>query len=571
MATPGENTLMSDQSSHHTPPANGGHSRPAEFGLRLLLALTLLLLPSQVFGQGDGVPALPAEGIEAATVRVDGYDLFPVRGISAYPATRRARDIQARIAAIASDPSISVEELKAVSGADREQIFAGETMILAVVDADAELAGIERRLLAEVYLGRIREAIETYRRDRSPQVLLINSGYVLAATIILALVAVGLRAAFRRLEIAIAHRYGWRIDGLKVKSVELLDAEQIWTAVRGALKLAHALLLLSAVYWYLNFALSLLPWTRKLSYGLLHMVLDPVRAIGTGLLTYTDNVIFLVILFFIVRYVLRLLRGFFSAVRKGKVTFASFEPEWAWPTYRIIRLLVIVFAIVVAYPYIPGSDSEAFKGISIFLGVLFSLGSSSVISNIIAGYTMTYRRAFKVGDRVKIGETVGDVAEMRLLVTHLRSLKNEEVVIPNSTILNNEVVNYSSLAREDGLILHTTVGIGYEIPWRQVEAMLLLAAERTGGLLKDPQPFVLQKSLGDFAVNYELNAYCTTPRRTMSLYNALHQNIQDVFNEYGVQIMTPAYERDTEQPKVVPKDQWYAPPAQPPAPEKQGS
>jgi small-conductance mechanosensitive channel len=217
--------------------------------------------------------------------------------------------------------------------------------------------------------------------------------------------------------------------------------------------------------------------------------------------------------------------------------------------------------VVVAYPYIPGSDSEAFKGISLLLGVLFSLGSTSLISNIIAGYTMTYRRAFKVGDRVKIGAHVGEIVNIRLMVTHMRSLKNEEVVLPNSAILAGEIVNYSAMAGERGLILHTEVGIGYEVPWRQVEAMLLMAADRTPGLLKQPEPFILQKALGDFAVIYELNAYCREADRMPLFYADLHRNIQDVFNEYDVQIMTPNYVADTEQAKLVARKDWYAPPA----------
>jgi len=183
---------------------------------------------------------------------------------------------------------------------------------------------------------------------------------------------------------------------------------------------------------------------------------------------------------------------------------------------------------------------------------------------VIASYTMTYRRAFRIGDRVKIGEVTGDVLDMRILVTHIQSLKNEEVIIPNSAILNNEVINYSKMTREHGLILHTTVGIGYEVPWRQVEAMLLMAAENTPGLLKDPKPFVLQTGLADFAVNYELNAYCGDEKQTMALYSDMHRNIQDIFNQYEVAIMTPAYETDTPAPKIVPKEQWYAEPAVPP-------
>jgi small-conductance mechanosensitive channel len=247
----------------------------------------------------------------------------------------------------------------------------------------------------------------------------------------------------------------------------------------------------------------------------------------------------------------------------GTVQIKGFDPDWALPTFRILRLLVIVFALVVAYPYVPGSQSEAFKGISILVGVIFSLGSSSAVANVIAGYTMIYRRAFKVGDRIKIDTIIGDVTEMRLQVTHLRSPKNEEITIPNSTILSSSVTNFSRLAREQGLILHTTVGIGYETPWRQVEAMLLEAAQRTPGLLRKPAPFVLLLSLDDFAVTYELNVYCDQPQESLNLYAALHRNILDLFNEHGVQIMTPAYMGDPATPKIVPRDQWFAPPATP--------
>jgi small-conductance mechanosensitive channel len=184
-----------------------------------------------------------------------------------------------------------------------------------------------------------------------------------------------------------------------------------------------------------------------------------------------------------------------------------------------------------------------------------------VIANLIAGFAMTYRRTFRIGDRVRIGDAVGDVTDIRLQVTKIRTPKNEEVIVPNSTILGGEVTNFSTLARSQGLILHTTVGIGYETPWRQVEAMLLLAAERAEGTLSEPRPFVLQKALGDFCVTYELNVYCDRPQAMPQLYTELHRAILDVFNEFGVQIMTPAYEGDPPQPKVVPREQWFTAPA----------
>ena len=231
------------------------------------------------------------------------------------------------------------------------------------------------------------------------------------------------------------------------------------------------------------------------------------------------------------------------------------------PTYKIVRVLVIAFGLIVAYPYIPGSKSAAFQGVSLFIGIVFSLGSSSAISNIIAGYMMTYRRAFKVGDRVKVGTPS---ARSSRCAFRSRTFGRSRTKRSSFRIRRFSPATSSTTARcreRRGSILHTEVGIGYETPWRQVEAMLIMAAERTSGLATDPRPFVLHKKLGDFAVAYELNVYCTNVPRMLQLYTALHRNILDVFNEYGVQIMTPAYETDPADPKLVRRQDWYAAPA----------
>jgi small-conductance mechanosensitive channel len=335
----------------------------------------------------------------------------------------------------------------------------------------------------------------------------------------------------------------------------------LWGLVRDLARLGKMIVVALIGYLFLQFALAQLPWTRGASILLGVWLLAPLKLLGGALVTTLPDLIFLVVLYFLTRWSLRLLRLFFDAVGRGEVIFAGFDCAWSDPTYKLVRVAVVALAVVIAYPYIPGSSSEAFKGISLFFGVLLSLGASSIISNIMAGFTMTYRRAFNEGDIIRIGDISGRVTSMRLVVTHLRTPKNEEVVIPNSKILEDEIVNYSTLAREHGLILHTTVGIGYETPWRQVEALLLEAARRTPGLAAEPPPFVLQKSLGDFAVNYEINAPCSDPRQMPRLYSELHSRILDVFNEYGVQIMTPAYEDDPEQPKLVPNEEWYRAPA----------
>ena len=373
----------------------------------------------------------------------------------------------------------------------------------------------------------------------------------------------GINWSFRRIDTFLDKNVRERIEKLETRSSRVVQARQLWELMRSVVRGIRVLLILVLVYFFLNSVLTIFPWTRHIARSLLSFALNPLAEIAKSVLDYVPSLFFLAILIFLARYLLKMMRAFFRSIDRGRLKFENFDSDWAMPTYKIARLIVIIFTVVLAYPYIPGSDSEAFKGMSIFLGVLVSLGSTSAISNVIAGYTMTYRRAFREGDRVRIDDIIGDVTEMRLLVTHIRSLKNEEIVVPNSKILNSEVVNYSTLAQNEGLILHTIVGIGYEVPWRQVEAMLIMAAQRTSGVLTDPKPFVLQKALADYAVNYELNAYCKEEKKMGELYSELHRNIQDVFNEYGVQIMTPSYEADPPDAKVVAKENWYAAPADP--------
>ncbi|MDG4553905.1 MAG: mechanosensitive ion channel [Candidatus Competibacter sp.] len=508
---------------------------------------------------------LAAGQYERAEVLVDGRVVLSVRGVEAFPAQQRAEEIARRIVTAAKDPAIPAGAVRTEDKGDRTDLHAGDRFLFNLFDADAELEGISRKILAEATQLRLIEAIASYRHDRSPRVLLINSLYALAAILAAVGLLFGFHRSFHHLDDIVARRLQIHLKALEAQSARFLRAQQLANASRGALKVIFVLLKAALAFLSLNFVLGLYPWTRPFAAWLFDLILDPIHAMALAVLATIPDLIFIALLILVTRYILKMIETFFSSIDQGAIRLASFEREWAWPTYRIARLLVIIFAVVMAYPYVPGSQSDAFKGISIFLGLIISLGSSSIIANIIAGYSLAYRRPFKIGDRVKINGIVGDVMEMRVLVARLRSPKNEEIVLPSTTILNGEVINYSTFAREQGLVLHTTVGIGYETPWRQVEAMLRMAADRTVGLLKQPPPFVLQTALGDFAVTYELNAYCKDPQAMARLYSVLHQNILDVFNEYGVAIMTPAYISDPPEPKLVPKDQWYAAPATTPA------
>jgi small-conductance mechanosensitive channel len=531
-------------------------------GIHFLVFFLLLVTASNLPAQQPEEEA--SDEIRTAVLSIDGNPLTELRGIKSFPASDRVKLVRDRIIALARDESFDVDDLVLKDEDSRVSIYAGDTLVVAVFDVDAELEGVDKKLLAEVLRVKIISAIVQFRNDRSPAVLLTRSAYALGLTGAVFLLLWGIIRLFRWLDGWAVRHVQKSLDTLASKSHSLIHGGQIWSLFAGFLRGLRFFVVIIVLYFYLNTLLGLYPWTRPAALILFELILNPVRSLWLGFLRSLPNLVFLAILYLVVRYILKLTRTFFKGVEGGRIKLQSFDRDWAAPTYKIVRLLIIAFSLVIAYPYIPGSDSGAFKGISLFLGVIFSLGSSSFIANMMAGMAMTYRGAFKEGDRVRIGDVMGEVKEVKLMITRINTLKNESVVIPNSNILNSNVVNYSHLAKDKGVVVYTTVGIGYDVPWRQVEAMLLLAAERTPGLQKDPAPFVLQKEMGDFAVNYEINAFCKDVSRMLSIKSDLHRSIQDLFNEHGVQIMSPAYEGDPETPKVVPPDQWYAAPASKP-------
>lgn len=529
----------------------------------ILLALVIHLTCSQA--NSAAAPKPQEVKSPGYPVTLGGQTIFYIRDIKGYPAEERARTIAERVKRIAENrgiPATSVE----VSQYQQPitLVSAGTEMVMAVFDEDARVEGRSRQEVAAEYSESLRSAIERYRRDYSLRSILFGSLYTFIAVLLLVAALYGLTRLHRRVHKAIEVWASSRKVLIHIQSLELIRSERFGPALVMTAKLIRLAIVLVLTYACLHAALSSFPWTRPFAGRLISYVLIPLKTMGGAVLSEIPNLIYLSVIIAITFYVSKVMRLFFAEIERGGIVFEGFYPEWAQPTYKICRLLVVAFAAVVSFPYIPGSNSPAFKGVSVFLGVLFSLGSSSAIANVIAGYMLIYRRVFKVGDRVKIGDFVGDVVATRLQVVHLRTVKNEEITVPSSTIVNSHVINYSALAKEKGLILHTTVTIGYDAPWRQVEALLLLAAERTKGLLREPPPFILQTSLDDFYVSYELNVYTDVPQAMLDIYADLHRNIQDAFNEYGVQIMSPNYRGDPAQPKVVPKEQWYAAPAKAP-------
>jgi small-conductance mechanosensitive channel len=501
----------------------------------------------------------------AQPVAIGNKTVFTLKGVQGYSALERARTITGRINAIAENPRIDTTSITTIAYQQpMTLISAGNELIMVVFEEDALAEGRSRQELAAQWSQELRTAIENYRQEHSVKWIMTGVFKALIATLILILAIFVLSKGYHKADTFMQEWMGKKKISIHIQSFELVRAERIGVIFSSILRTIRLILVLFIVYVYIHIVLSSFPWTSAYANQVLTFVIRPFQIIAAAIWVQVPNLFFVAIISLLAFYVVKLMGIFFAEVEKGTVILKGFYPGWAQPTYRICRILIAVIALVMAFPYIPGSNSPAFKGISIFIGILFSLGSTSAISNVLAGYSLIYRRVFKVGDRVKIADFMGDVMEMRLQVTHLRTIKNEEIVVPNSMINNSHVINYSSLAAQKGLILHTSVTIGYDAPWRQVHALLLMAAEKTPGLLRDPAPFVLQTSLDDFYVSYELNVYCDTPLEMARIYTDLHKNIQDAFNEYGVQIMSPSYRFDPDRPKVVPKDRWYAAPAEPP-------
>jgi len=523
--------------------------------------MALLGLPAATYAADEAESVVQA----TAPVRLDGVDLFVVRGISSLPAEKRADKITQRIEDVAADAAITPEMLRVESKDEFDSIYAGDRLVVTLVDADAKVEGVKLHTLAYATKMAIGEAIIRHRAERHPRALLIKLAQALGFALGLALV-VYLLLRFRSWAIHfIESRLQQRMAALENASRSIVRAQQVWRVAEALLLFSVGLLMVIVVALGVSEVLSLFPWMRGLGIALHDALVTPLFGAGRAFMDYLPKLVTLLLIVLLFSFLLKMMRTTFEAVEQGRLQFKGFDPEWTWPTFRLMRFGVLAFAVVMAYPFIPGSQSEAFKGMTILLGVLISIGSSSIISNIVAGYSMTYRRAFSIGDRIRVGDTLGDVTERRLLVTHVMTPKNEEVVIPNSIILSSEIVNYSTMAKQDGVIVSSSVGIGYDAPWRQVESMLLLAASRTEGKKPGSTSFVRQKSLNSFDVTYEVYVFCDKAQQMPVLLTELNRQILDVFNEYGVQIMTPSYESDPDTVKIVPRDQWYAEPAQPPA------
>ena len=446
--------------------------------------------------------------------------------------------------------SVSVDHSDIVS-----DLMYGNKVLLSLTDQDALWEGVSRDSLANERRQNVVDKLHEMKAEHGIWrmakrilyfVLVIVGQYFLFRLT---------NWLFRKLKVRILRLKDTKIKPVSIQGYELLDAQ----------KQANLLVFLASVGRYILMGLQLLftvplifiifPQTEGLAYRLLGYIWNPIRGIFVGIIDYIPKLFTIIVIWYAVKYLVRFVLYLAREVEGGRLKINGFYPDWAMPTFHIIRFLLYAFMIAMIYPFLPGSNSGVFQGISVFVGLIVSLGSSTVIGNIIAGLVITYMRPFKIGDRIQLNDTTGNIIEKTPLVTRIRTPKNEVVTVPNSFVMSSHTVNYSTSAREYGLIIHSEVSIGYDIPWRKVNELLIDAALNTPGVVDDPRPFVLETSLSDWYPVYQVNAYIKEADKMPQIYSNLHQNIQDKFNEAGIEIMSPHYMamRDGNE-TTIPKD-----------------
>jgi small-conductance mechanosensitive channel len=344
------------------------------------------------------------------------------------------------------------------------------------------------------------------------------------------------------------------VQPLRIQKQEILSAAEVAVILSRTFLVISWTLRIFIIISFINMVLGLFHWTRNLAEMSVGLLRSAVAGIWQSFVDYLPDLITALVIIFFAYLLLRLFKLVFMGIQRKRIRIPGFYPEWAKTSFALLRLLVIALTVVVVFPYLPGSDSPAFQGVSIFLGVLFSLGSTSAVATVVAGIVITYTRAFRSGDQVRISDSEGKVIERTAFVTRIRTPKNVEISIPNASIMAGKVINFSTQARQAGIMLHTGVTIGYDVPWPKVQELLLSAATATEHIEEDPKPFVLQTALDDNYVAYELNASTRRADMRPKIYSALHANILDAFHMAGVEITSPHYRavRDGNEPAMAP-------------------
>ncbi|MFN8257060.1 MAG: mechanosensitive ion channel family protein [Bacteroidales bacterium] len=496
--------------------------------------------------------ALLRQKIDTLRMQTKGYAVAPFNDTLFYIFTRilslsaeaRSKNISKCIKQVYQEPFFNPDSLILTENEIGTEInYKHQMTVMFVTKVDGLLVNKSDRQLAAEYLKIIRTALVYEKKANSFVSWIKRIGLVLLIIAGLSLIILLINKVFAWINKHLILSFDKFLNNLTISKIKIFSNLPFNKVVLPFTTLLRIISIIITIYLSLPLIFSIFPETEIWAGTLLQWILDPAAKALDGIIGFLPDLFSILVIVFIFRYLIKVLRYYFDLIDKSQIQIKGFDAEWARPTFKILRFLLYAFMLVLIFPYLPGSDSPAFKGVSVFVGVLVSLGSSSAISNIIAGLVITYMRPFRIGDRVKIGDITGDVIEKTTLVTRIRTIKNEDVTVPNSSVLLSNTTNYSTNTKNKhtGLIIHTTVTIGYSVPWKNMHEALLKAASRTDLILKKPEPFVLQTSLDDFYVSYQINGYISEANQQERICSQLHQNIQDCCNEAGIEIMSPHY------------------------------
>lgn len=462
--------------------------------------------------------------------------------VGSFSAENRANAITEKIRKLYEDSFFEKDSIAVVpSDISQDIIYKNDFVIMSILDVDAKAENQTAHFIATRNLNLIKRAILYQNENYS--LLPKRLGYTALLILIIGIILYFVGKIFNRIKLHILKNSDKYFKGFNYNNINILLPQKQQFILMKLYSFVKGLTLILIVYLSLPVLFSIFPATEAYTTTLLRWILSPAKLAIMGFVRFLPSFVTIVVIIFIFKYTIRIIRFFFEEIKKENIKIDGFYSDWAMPTFNIIKFLLLAFMVVVIFPYLPGSDSSIFKGVSVFVGILFSLGSSNAIANMVAGLVITYMRPFKIGDFIKIGDVSGEVIEKTALVTRIRTPKFEDITIPNATVLSSTSTNYSSNTKviNNGLLIHTTVSIGYDVPWTAIHKALIEAALKTDMVEQTPLPFVLQTSLDDFYVSYQINVYTKQPTKQPLIYSSLHQNIQDSFNAAGIEIMSPHY------------------------------
>ncbi|WP_166926023.1 mechanosensitive ion channel family protein [Flavobacterium poyangense] len=490
----------------------------------------------------------PIKAIDS--VKLKGYPVSPFKDtlfyvynkVGSFSAENRANAITEKIKKLYEEAFFEADSIRIVpSDITQDIMYKGDIVIMSILDIDAKVEKQSTAYIAKRNLSLIKKAILNQNENHSQ--LPKRLGYTVLLILIVGFILFFAGKIFNRIKLYILKNSDRYFKGFVYNNITMLSPQKQQFVMMRLYGFIKVIALILIVYFSLPLLFSIFPATEDYTTTLLRWVLSPAKLAFLGFLGFLPSLFAIIVIVVIFKYALKIIKFFFDEIKKENIKIDGFYSDWAMPTFNIIRFLMMAFMLVIIFPYLPGSDSPIFKGVSVFVGVLFSLGSSNAIANMVAGLVITYMRPFKIGDFIKIGDVSGEVIEKTALVTRVRTPKFEDITIPNATVLSSTSTNFSANTKNasNGLLIHTTVTIGYDVPWKDIHKALIEAALKTEMTEQTPAPFVLQTSLDDFYVSYQINVYTKEPTNQPRIYSSLHQNIQDSFNAAGIEIMSPHY------------------------------